>query len=92
MWRVIASKFPLVFMNNKLSILIVRMCLIAERTGIMKFSKAVAKAIIFIFRFKPDHEHTTIDMDVEPAQEEIEDVVAAVGEEKKTTKVVKRPA
>jgi hypothetical protein len=48
----------------------------------MKFSKAVAKAIIFIFRFKPDHEHTTIDMDVEPVQEEIEDVVAAVFDEK----------
>jgi hypothetical protein len=93
MWRVIASKFPLVFMNNKLAILIIRMCLLAELTGIMKFSKAVAKGIIFVFRFKPDHEHTSIDMDIEPEPEEVEEVVAAVyDDDKKNAEAMQGPA
>ena len=57
-FRVIASKFPLLFLSNPLIYPVIHLCLFLESTGIIQFAKAMAKVIIFCFRLKPDHDYS----------------------------------
>mmetsp|Transcript_12335 Transcript_12335/g.12742 ORF Transcript_12335/g.12742 Transcript_12335/m.12742 type:complete len:552 (+) Transcript_12335:71-1726(+) len=57
-FRVIASKFPLLFLSNPLIYPVIHLCLLLESTGIIQFAKAMAKVLIFCFRLKSDHDYS----------------------------------
>ena len=57
-FRVIASKNPLLFLSNPLIYPIIRLCLLLEGTGIVRFATATAKLIVFVTHLQPDLVYT----------------------------------
>jgi len=53
-WRIIASSFPVAFLSNPIIYLIIRMCLILEKTGVCSASWVLARLQKPIFNFQPD--------------------------------------
>ena len=53
-WRIVASSFPLIFMSNPLIYVIVRMCLLLEKTGICSASWFLALIQKEVINFQPD--------------------------------------
>jgi len=53
-FRVIASQYPMEFLSNPVVYPVLKICLMLESTGIMRFSNAMAKIIRFCMRLHPD--------------------------------------
>ena len=53
-WRIVASSFPLMFMSNPLIYLIIRACLLLEKTGLCSASWLLALIQKEVVRFQPD--------------------------------------
>jgi len=53
-FRVVASQFPMVFLSNPMIIIILRVCLFLEATGIMQFAWLLAHGIKRLLKLKPD--------------------------------------
>eukprot|EP00566_Odontella_aurita_P000753 CAMPEP_0113573476 /NCGR_PEP_ID=MMETSP0015_2-20120614/26638_1 /TAXON_ID=2838 /ORGANISM="Odontella" /LENGTH=549 /DNA_ID=CAMNT_0000476557 /DNA_START=284 /DNA_END=1933 /DNA_ORIENTATION=- /assembly_acc=CAM_ASM_000160 len=66
-WRIVAATFPLKFMSNPLIYLIIRFCLILEKTGICSASWLLALMQKEIVNFQPDE---TFVGDVDEMEEE----------------------
>lgn len=53
-FRVIASQYPMEFLSNPVVYPVLKICLMLESTGIMRFSNAMAKIIRFCMRLHSD--------------------------------------
>jgi len=55
-WRIVASSFALMFMSNPLIYVIIRMCLLLEKTGICSASWLLALIQKEVINFRPDED------------------------------------
>lgn len=60
-WRIIASSFPLAFLSNPLINIIIRLCLLLEKSGICSASWALAFIQKQIFKYRVDEEYVGVD-------------------------------
>jgi hypothetical protein len=54
MWRIIASSFPVAFLSNPLIYLIIRLCLLLEKSGLCSASWVLARYHKMIVNYQPD--------------------------------------
>jgi hypothetical protein len=56
-WRIIASSFPVAFLSNPLIYLIIRLCLLLEKSGLCSASWVIARYHKPIVNYQPDEVH-----------------------------------
>ena len=56
-WRITASDFPIVFLNNPIAYAILRLCLLVEMSGICNAAWVTACVYRFVAKYKPDDVH-----------------------------------
>jgi Silicon transporter len=56
-WRVIASSFPIAFLSNPFVYMIIRLCLLLEKSGICSASWTLARIQKKLLGFRPDEEY-----------------------------------
>jgi silicon transporter len=57
MWRIIASSFPIAFLSNPLIYLIIRLCLLLEKSGVCSAAWVLARYHKPIINYQPDEVH-----------------------------------
>lgn len=53
-WRIVASSFPLAFLSNPLIYVIIRMCLLVEKSGICSSAWVLARYLKPLLKYQPD--------------------------------------
>jgi hypothetical protein len=56
-WRIIASLFPVAFLSNPLIYLIIRLCLLLEKSGLCSGAWVLARYHKPLVNYQPDHVH-----------------------------------
>mmetsp|Transcript_22812 Transcript_22812/g.34241 ORF Transcript_22812/g.34241 Transcript_22812/m.34241 type:complete len:1013 (-) Transcript_22812:83-3121(-) len=79
-WRIIASSFPLGFLSNPLVNIIIRLCLLLEKSGICSSSWALAFIQKLLFKYRVDEEYIGSDnaVDVENVHATIHESIEVV--------------
>lgn len=76
-WRIIASSFPMAFLSNPLVAVLIRICLLLERSGICSAAWVLARLVKAIMKYEPDEVYLDVaepTHGIEPVTERDEDI------------------